>query len=379
MGDGRLSATEALLVFIDARNEIEGWLHLRDGRIVARGLELERLPGPLDPETQEAVSAVAVVPGEAVSVHWLEMPPGLAPAQAAAAARLMAADMSAQPVSDMHVAVGPEVEGESARAVALVPAIIMAGWLGRLQSEGIDPDIVIPEPLLLAKPAEGFHRYDRGDTPLFRSRNDAFSVEPELAELIVGEAHVEQLDNEAFEAGLGSQLAAPAVNLRQGPFAKRRRWRIEWPLVRRLAMLGLAILLVTLAIQIVTILRYTYAADALEQQANAVSAQALHRTGSLANAPALLDQRLTELRGSGGGYSSLASALFEAVRATPNAELTAMVFAPDGALRATVQADSPATLSALQQRIGGAGLAVEAGPLRTGGGRPTRELTVRGR
>jgi general secretion pathway protein L len=331
----------------------------------------------MDAKTREPLRTVAVVPGEAVSIHWLEVPAGLAPAQAIAAARLMAADVSVQSITDLHVAVGPEVEGETARAVALVPAITMAGWLGRLQGHGIDPDAVIPEPLLLPRPDEGFIRYDRGDIPLFRSRNDAFHVEPELASLIVGDAPVETLGRDRFEAALGEQIAHPAVNLRQGAFAKRRRWRIEWPLIRRLVMLGLAILLVTLAIQVVSILRYTYAADALELEANGLASRTLGRSGPLTNAPAMMEQRLTELRGAGAGYGSVASALFEAVRSTPNAELTAMTFAPDGTLRATIQGDTPATLTTLQGRLQATGLMVDQGPLRTGGGRPTVELTVR--
>jgi general secretion pathway protein L len=291
----------------------------------------------------------------------------------------MASDVSAQPLADMHVAVGPEEEGESARAVALVPALTMAGWLGKLQAQGLDPDLVIPEPLLLPRPVEGFVRYENGGLPLYRGRNDAFSIEHELAELVTADAPVEPLDREAFEEGLAREIAAPEINLRQGPFAKRRRWKIEWPLVRRLVLLGLAILLVTLAIQVAAILRYTYAADALEIEANRLSAQTLKRSGPLTNAPALMEQRLTELRGSGPGYSSLASALFEAVRATPNAELTALAFDSNGTLRATVQVDSPATFSALQERVAANGLSAETGPMRTGGGRPTAELTVRAR
>lgn len=377
MGGGGLSASDAVLIFLDSRGEIEGWLQTASDGIVARGRGLEELPALVDPNTGEPLRLVAIVPGEAVSVHWLELPAGLAPAQAVAAARLMASDMSVQPLAEMHVAVGREFEGETARAVALVPAITMAGWLGRLQAQGFDPDLMLPEPLLLPRPSEGFFRHDRGATPLFRGRNDAFSIEPDLAELIVADAPVELLDPDRFEEGLVDPIASPAVNLRQGAFAKRRRWKIEWPLVRRLVMLSLAILLVTLSIQVVAIVRYTYAADALEIEANRVAAQTLRRSDPLFNAPAQLDQRLTELRGSGGGYGSLASALLEAVRGVPNAELTAMNFSDDGTLRATVQADSPATLSALQERLGAGGLRVEAGPLRTGGGRPTVELTVR--
>jgi general secretion pathway protein L len=373
-----LSASDAILIFLDRHNEIEEWLHLRGGVVAARGADLEAAPALADPETGDTLRVIAIVPGDAVTLHWLEVPAGLAPAQAIAAARLMAADVSAQPVPDMHVAVGPEASDEPARAVALVPAITMAGWIGRLQAQGLDPDLVLPEPLLLPRPQEGFVRHDRGPLPLFRGRSDAFSVEPELAGLVLANADVVSLDAAQFEAGIAEAVAHPPVNLRQGAFAKRRRWKLEWKLIRRLVSLALGILLITLAIQVVSILRYTYAADALEVEANRVAARALPRV-TVSNAPAQLERRLTELGGAGGGYSDIAAAVFAAVRDTPNAELTGLIFDPGGSLRATVQADSPATLTAFQERIGASGFTVEAGPLRTAGGRPVAELTVRAR
>ena len=87
MGDGGLSASDALLIFLDTRNEFEGWLQLKGAEISARGLSLEAIPGLVDAETREPLRVAAIVPGEAVSVHWLEVPAGLAPAQAIAAAR----------------------------------------------------------------------------------------------------------------------------------------------------------------------------------------------------------------------------------------------------------------------------------------------------
>jgi len=371
-----LSASDALLIFLDARNEIEGWLHLREGADAAHGAELEGLPPLVDPETRKALPLVAVVPGEAVTLHWLEVPAGLAPAQAVAAARLMASEMSTQPLVDMHVAVGREAEGETVRAVALVPAITMAGWIGRLQAQGLDPDLVLPEPLLLPRPVEGFLRYDRGGLPIFRAPNDAFTVEPELADLILAGASVETIDAATFRAGIADAIAHPPVNLRQGPFAKRRRWQIQWKLIRRLALLGLAIVMVTLAIQVTSIMRYSFAADALELEAQRIASRALPGTVQVTNAPEQLERRLSDL-GGGVGYSAVASAVFNAVGATANAELTGLVYDTDGSLRATVQGDSPATITALRDRIRSSGFAVEEGSLRTGGGRPTMELTVR--
>ena len=373
-----MSAGDALLAFLGGRNEVEGWLLVRGGVVATQGPALEGMPDLADPETGDPVRLVAVVPGDAISLHWLELPPGLAPAQAVAAARLMAADVSAQPVADMHVAVGPEVEGETARIVALVPAITMAGWLGRLQTHGLDPDVVIPEPLLLPRPEEGFVRYDGGPLPLFRGPQDAFSLEAELAELVLQGSSVVTLGDPEFHSALGEAIANPPVNLRQGVFAKRRRWTLDWKLIRRLAMLALGILLITLAIQVVNILRYTYAADAMEAEAGRVAARAVPNAGA-SSGPADLARRLTELGGGGADYGSMAAAVFAGIRDTPNVQLAAMTFDRGGTLRATVEADAPASVSAFQARLAASGFTVEAGPMRSAGGRPTAELTVRAR
>jgi general secretion pathway protein L len=357
-----MTINDILLIFLDARGEFEGWLELADGRVAGRGRALERLPDLVDPQTERALAVAAIVPGEAVSLHWLEIPAGLAPAQAVAAARLLAADISAQPIADMHVAVGPELADSPMRPVALAPALAMAGWIGKLQAEGLDPDYVLPEPLLLPVPEEGFTRYDRGELPLWRGQGDAFAAEPELAELVTRGAPVRQLDHDAFEAHLAPALAAVPVSLRQGAFAKRRRWKIEWPLVRRLASLAALLLLATLLLQVMSIFRYTFEADRIEAET-----QALRRAaGPLTPAQARV----------GPGYAGLASALFGAINGTPSAELTAMIYDQAGALRATVQADSPATLETLRQRIEASGFTAALGPLRSGGGRPTAELTV---
>ena len=115
----------------------------------------------------------------------------------------------------MHVAAGRPENGLT--PVALVPIARMALWV-----EG-DPDLIVPETLLLLPPAEGLVR--RGLD--HRGLAAAFSVEPELAALLVGDAPVETIDEEAFEAGLAAALADPVLNLRQGPFARRRQWRID--------------------------------------------------------------------------------------------------------------------------------------------------------
>ncbi len=292
-----------------------------------------------------------VVPGSEVAIHWLDLAEGLAPAQAAAAARLMLADASAASLGDMHVAIGRPERGLT--PVALAPNERMAEWIAT------DPDIVIPSPLLLLPPAEGLVRRDGGAVPDYRGQAAAFSVEPELAALLAGGAPVTAIDDETFAAGLGAALADPVVNLRQGPFARRRQWKVDRGSLRRIALLALALIAATLILQVATIMRYAFAADALEAEAAEISA----------SAPAAGD--------AGPGFAPLAAILFDSVRAIPNVELTRIDYRPDGSLSAIVQVDSPATLAIFRRHVEASGAAVEAGALQSGGARPSAELVLR--
>lgn len=360
---------DALLLFLGRGGGIERWIRIADGGIAARG------EGTDGSEAHRGAPVVAVTPGEEVTLRWLDLPAGLTAAQAAGAARLMAAELSAQPVDELHVAAGAEVDG-AARCVGLVPMEWMRQWLASVEEAGFEAERLIPETLLLPAPAEGFATRDSGPLRLYRARDEAFAAEPELGELLLagrGEVVVEG------EAGLAGALADVPLDLRQGPFARRRDWRVAPARARRLAVLAAALLLVSLAVQIVAIARYIFAADAAEAETRRIAAAALPRSPGLADPQAALTQRLAELQGGGAGFSATAAVLFEAVKATPNVELSALAFEPDGVLRATAQADSPAALEALRQRVEAGGFAAEAGPPRSAGGRRVADLSVRPR
>ncbi|HEX8571566.1 MAG TPA: type II secretion system protein GspL [Allosphingosinicella sp.] len=364
---------EALLLFLGRCGGIEGWLRLAAGEVVARGGGLE------GSEAYRSAPVVAVAPGDEVTLRWLDLPGGLSAAQAAGAARLMAADFSAQPVDQLHVAAGREAGENGTRCVGLVPLETMRTWLASAEAAGFDPDRIVPETLLLPAPEEGFATSDAGELRLYRGREEAFAAEPELGDLLLAGRPAAAVEPEAFEAGLAEALEQAPLDLRQGPFSRRRDWRVAPARVRRLALLAAALILVSLAVQVVAIARYGFAADAAEAEARRVAAAALPRNAGIADPEAELSRRLAELRGGGAGFGATVGALFEAVKATPNIELTALAFAPDGILRATAQADSPAAIEALRQRVEASGFAAEAGAPRTGGGRRVADLTVRPR
>lgn len=364
---------EALLLFLGRGAAIEGWIRLEAGEISARAT------GPDGAEAHRAAPVVAVVPGEAVTLHWLELPAGLSPAQAAGAARLTAADLAAQPITDLHVAVGREPAEGGARCVGLVPMETMRHWLAILEEAGFDADRIVPETLLVPAPEEGLATWDSGPLRLYRGRAEAFAAEPELGEMLASGRSVVPLGGDAFARRLAEALEEAPLDLRQGPFGRRRDWRVAPARARRLALLVALLLLVSLAVQVAVIARYSFAADSAEAETRRVAAAAVPRSRGMTDPKAALTLRLAELRGGGAGFRATAGAVFEAVKTTPNVELTALAFSPDGLLRATVQADSPAAIEALRQRVEAGGFAVEAGAPRSGGGRRVADLTVRPR
>jgi general secretion pathway protein L len=295
--------------------------------------------------TPGAARTALAVPGTEVAIHWLDLAADLTAAQAAAAARLMLADASAEPLAEMHVAAGRQENGLT--AVALAPVASMQAWL----ADGFDPDLIVPESLLILPPAEGLRR--RGLD--HRGRAQAFSVEPELAALVAGDAAVEEVEEAAFEAGLPEALADPVINLRQGAFAKRRQWRVDSGSVRRVVLLVAALLVVSLLLQIATIMRYSFDADRMEREAAALGPASSARPN----------------------FDLLAPILFDAVRATPNLQLTRLEYRPDGSLSANVQVDSAATLAAFRARAEAGGAVIEGGNLQSTAGQQGAEIVLR--
>ncbi|SFP74405.1 type II secretion system protein GspL [Sphingomonas rubra] len=341
------------------------WMRFGEGGLLARGAGV---PAGDDP-------VVAVVPAEAVALHWAELP-ARSPAQATAAARLLAAEASAAPVGELHVAVGAQEEGATERPIGVVGAGAMAGWLAMLARAGVDPVAVVPAPMLLPRPEQGYVRAEIAGRGVVRGRTSGFADEARLTELVTADSPPVPLNRGALDAALVAAAAGPALDLRQGPFARRRGFAIDWPLVRRLAVLALAILAVTLAISLVRLAKYSFAADATEQRADALAATGLPRGETITDPDRQLAERLGRTRGPGLGFTTTAAAVYAAVRSVPGTEVTAMDFTPDGAMRVTVSAEREALATDLLRAFQRAGLAARASTFTTGGGRVTGELTV---
>lgn len=348
----------ALLLFIAPGDRLDSWWIVEGGAVALRGSSDTVLPDDL-PER-----VVAIAPAGAMTIHVAELG-SLATQQARTAARLLVADTSAVPVETQHVAVG-EADGAD-RSVVVIGNGRVAAWLEQLQERGLDPDAILPAPLLLPRPETGFVRAVIGAEAVLRGRSAAFADEAGLTELLVADAPVENVDAEPL---ILAALDAPELDLRQGAFTKRSRFRVDAGLVRRLALLGVAIALVTLLIASVKIARYSFGASALDTQGEAIARSA--GVDSTAN----LQARLAARRGGGLGFTATAGALASAVQAVPNVELASMDFDSDGLLRATILAPGPAEAEALRSRLRNMGLAVEATPFQGENGRIRGEFRI---
>jgi general secretion pathway protein L len=360
---GRADVTT--LLFLPSGDRPYRWMTLADDRVAGEG---EGLPAI---DVEEPV--IAVAPADAVTLHWAELPDRSA-AQAVAAARLVVAEASATPLGELHVAVGDE--GDANRPIGVVAAGSMREWLAGLARSGVDPVAMIPAPMLLPRPQDGYIRARPAGEGVVRGPAMGFADEARLTELVTGGVEPEDLDRDALTRALLASAAMPSLDLRQGMFARRRRIGIDWALVRRLAALAGTILLVTLAIDLVRIAKYSFGADAVAARADALGATGLPRGETVTDIDRQLDERVSAVRGPGVGFTTTAAAVYATVRTVPGVELTGIDFSPNGSMRLSVTAERESLPTDLKRALERAGFDVTASTFTSAGGRVTGEMTV---
>ncbi|WP_375420919.1 type II secretion system protein GspL [uncultured Sphingomonas sp.] len=352
-----------MLIFLPSAQRGYRWIDLTEGAMPREGDGIPTSGAPF----------VAVAPAEAVTLHWATLP-DRSIAQATAAARIVVAEASAAPLGELHVAVGDEGTGE--RPIGVVAAAQMQEWLAALAAVGIDPVAIIPAPMLLPRPDEGYVRAQLAGEGVVRGTAAGFADEARLTELVTGGTAPTTLDRASLTTALADAVAAPALDLRQGAFARRTRRAIDWPLIRRLAMLGAGILLLTLAIDVVRIIRYSTGADALEARADALGRTGLPRGETVTDVDRQLDERLSAVRGPGAGFTATTAAVYSVVRTLPGVEITGLDFQPNGELRLSIAVAREALATDLRSALQAAGFEVRAGVFQSGSGRVTGEMTV---
>lgn len=376
MGGSGLSGVDGFIISVPQDDQAEPlWMRVAGGEMIQHGVGAGWLRACGLAELPRDARMMLVVPAGLTTLHWVEFP-DLPPRQGRAAARLLALDNSIGPAASLHVATAEITDGEDSHNVAVVSRAQMAHWLLWAQHQGMDPDIILPAALLLPHPGEGFVRGVVGGETVMRGPDSALSAADPFSALIIGDAQVQDIGADDINRGAIAALASPPLNLRQGDFSRRGKRALDWALMRRLAALVGVIALGSLLIALVLMMKYQFAADAVDRESMALARTVVPGVADAAGAPAQLDARLAERGGGGLAFSGPAAGVFAALRNAPDVSVASLSHASDGTLRVTLSAleagDVEPVLVALREA--GFAITVTSGQQ---GGRILTTITVR--
>lgn len=303
-----------------------------------------------EPGSGDAQATIAVIPGDDMALHRLTLVETDARARLAEA-RMRATDLAAQPIEDVHVAVGP-ADAEGACWVGLIARDRMAGHLAHLRAAGADPAHVVPAALLLepAEAAPSMARY--GDRVLLRTSEVAGLVEPSLASALTGSSQLGRF----LQLGEFSPSQAPdplPLDLLQGDFAPRIRWWAERRFQIAAALLSLLLVALLLAPALIDRARTAAAVAVMDRAVVDLATQTLGSAppGAVAAAEALAAARRAADGGALGARLSHVTAIIETI---PGARLDSARLRPDGSLLLVLGGPADAINLVGQRTAGGA-------------------------
>ena len=338
--------------------------------------------------------AVVLVRSEHVLVVSVDLPPMQSAARRREALPFAIEDRIADPLDEVHVALGGEVAPNRWLA-GVVRHDLMRQWLLRLTEAGLEHASLVPDALALPVPGPGSWSVDlAGERAMVRAP-DATGFAIPLALLVpawqaAGEpeciAYGDPLPPQMHgaQAGLETQplarrLLAPALDLRQGRYAAPRR-KAD-PLWRRMALVAAAGALAHGAIAAADTLALTRIADQREAEVRAFAATA---QPSFVIGPdlgaAVADMTPDGASGAPSRFLALLARTGGALAGVqPAVSWRSVAFDRSAsALTIVVETSDIAGLQRVTQALAQAGLTVQPGAASTDQGRAVGSFAVRG-
>lgn len=371
-----MSQAEGLIVALGEAPDAEPlWMRVAGGAVVQTGAGADWLAACGLAALPEDMTVMLVPPAPLVTLHAVAYP-DLPPRQGRAAARLAALGSAIVPADQLFAATDGNDDPAQPHRVALASRADMQHWLLWAQHHGLDPDIMVPAPLLLPEPAEGFCRAIIGDVPVLRGADMALTGDLALPEL-VGDAPVRDVPVGDVNALAIAALGQPPLDMRQGDFAKRVRRSLDSRTLARIAVWSGLILSVSLVISLVGITRQHVTAGNLDADSLQRARQVVPGAADLAQAEAEMDRQLAA-RGAGSyAFTAPVAGLLSAMQDAPGVSLTALSRDPDGMIRATLAAAKADEINLVLLALQGAGFTITATPSQDPGGRTLADITVR--
>ncbi|WP_298398297.1 type II secretion system protein GspL [Sphingobium sp.] len=370
-----MSSRNALIILLPEGDAQPIWMRVVDGALAQSGAGANWLAACGVAALPEKARVMLMPPAAQVALHWIAHP-DLPVRQGRAAARLAALAASILPADQMFAATDSNDDPARPHVVAVASRVDMQHWLLWAQHHGLDPDMIVPAPLLLPEPEAGFARARIGSETVLRGADMALTADMALPALI-GDAPIADATPGMVEGRMIAALDAPPLDLRQGDFAKRVRRSMDKRALGRVALWSGLLLLVCLTIALIGIVKQHVEASRLDSESVALARQVLPGASDAAQALVELEGRLAA-RGAGGrAFTAPVSGLLAAMQDAPGVALTSLSRDPDGMIRATLAAAKAEDINTVLLALQAAGFTITATPSQDPGGRTLADITVR--
>lgn len=371
-----MSARDALIVMLPQAADAQPcWMRVVDGALIQSGEGANWLAACGIAALPASARILLVPPAAQVALHWIAHP-DLPVRQGRAAARLAALASSIGPVDQLFAATNDNEDPAAPHIVAVAARADMQHWLLWAQHHGLDPDLIVPAPLLLPEPDSGFAQGAIADVMVLRGQDMALSADMALPAL-VADTPVALVPPGVIEGRAIAALDQPPLDLRQGDFAKRVCRSVDQRMIGRIALWSGLILLASLTIGLIGIAKQHGEASRLDRESLALAQQVLPGATDAAQAQAEMEGQLAA-RGAGGqAFTAPVAALLAAMQDAPGVAITTLSRDPDGMVRATLAAAKADDINIVLLALQASGYTITATPSQDPGGRTLADITVR--
>ena len=370
-----MSSRDALILFLPETAERPvRWMRVIDSALVQSGEGANWLAACGIAALPDQARVLLVPPAALVTLHWMAYP-DLPARQGRAAARLAVLASGLVPADQLFAAADENDDPSVPHLIALASRSDMQHWLLWAQHHGLDPDLIVPAPLLIEAPEKGFGRAIIGGASVLRAQDMAMPEDMALPELIA-DAPIVDVAPGVVEGRAIAALDTPPLDMRQGDFAKRVRPSLDRRALQRIALWSGMILLLLLATSLIGLARQHSEASRLDRDSLALAQQILPDASDAAQAQIELEGRLAA-RGAGGrAFTAPVAALLSAMQDAPGVALTTLSRDADGMVRATLASAKAEDINIVLLGLQAAGFTITATPSQDPGGRTLAEITV---
>ncbi|WP_417622452.1 hypothetical protein [Parasphingorhabdus sp.] len=366
-----------LTAFPTTDDEALYWWHVVDGKVRAWGCD----PDPVMASQAEAqeeppldLGVISLLPSYLTTIAGHEAISGTTENQALAAA-VLAAKAGSLDSENVHIV--STIDNTGAVVTASVGRDILSAGLVRLQALNMDPETIIPLGWLLPVSENGPLSADFGFDRVVRANNIIATDDPALTDILFAGQAITPITGDAFDAMLADPANKSDLNFRSRMFAKKTKRTMGAVQKRRLGWMVAALIILSLAIPLVQLVQYQWAANSADEVALARASAVVGAVENPDVAERALDQRLISENRGNIMFPVPASALFSAIQHVPNVSITRLGYGENGIVSATLSGIRAEDINPALIAIQDAGFVITATSRTDATGSVQADITVR--